>query len=49
VVDLVDRAQELEEIQREEALRRVLDRARPAPPIRPNPTPSPDEAETDVK
>lgn len=31
MVDLVDRAQELEEIQRQEAIRRVLDRkARPA-------------------
>jgi hypothetical protein len=49
MVDPVDRAQELEELQRQDALRRVLDRARPAAPIRPNPTPSPDEAETDVK
>lgn len=46
MVDLVDRAQELEEQQRQEALRRVLERARPAPanpqPNRKQPTESDD-------
>jgi len=46
MVDLVDRAQELEEILREEALRRVLDRV-PRPSSQETDPPSIQPAETD--
>lgn len=46
MVDLVDRAQALEEIQREEALQRVLDRAR-RPQAPQEPTHPPEQAERD--
>lgn len=44
MVDQVDRAQELEQIQRDEVPHRVLDRPRPAPAAT-QPSQSPDQTE----
>lgn len=46
MVDLVDRAQELEEWQRQDALRRVRDRARRAPAAG-NPEPTQEQPTTE--